>query len=143
MDREVYEDVYVSDDGGSEDDGEVTYEDICEAVRNHSNVSHIVKLLDEYQLTKYEDMDALDKMTDDLWYNVMVPSMDNSYGFLDKTNLEVRHAFSRWLYENSNIGRRIAYILELEERLLTNSPSPQGVTSPWVGNDVVAGDEGQ
>lgn len=133
---EAFEDVYVSDDSWSDEEGEVTYEDICDAVKAHASLSKIRKLLDDYQVQKFNDMEELDLMTDDLWYNVMIPCIDNSCGFVDKTKLEVRHAFSKWLYENSNIGRRIAYILKLGD-------SPGRVPEPGVGDDIVAGDEGQ
>jgi hypothetical protein len=110
----VYED---NDDFDSEEDVDVTYESICIAVREEKPRSEIRKLVCDYQPKKYESMDYLDDITYDLWVNVMVPYMENHGGILDKDREEIRRAFGVWLYENTNLGRQIAYICQLEKVL--------------------------
>lgn len=101
----------------SEEDYEVTYESICLAVKEDKKRSDIKNMLSDYKLQQYTNMNTLDTITDDLWYNVIVPYIENNGGILDKHQNEIRHAFSVWLYENTNWGQKIAYIAKLEKAL--------------------------
>lgn len=104
----------------SDEEDEVTYEDICQSVENGERRGSIQKKLLEYEATKYDNIDTLDSMTDDLWYNVVVPYLE-TFGLIDKNNLAFRHAFYKWLYDNSNIGRQLDYIFKLEKALISKS----------------------
>lgn len=109
----------------TDEETEVSYEDICQAVVDQKRISYIRKLLEEYEVTKYENMDYLDMVTDDLWYNVMVPYLE-TFGKIDKHDFKFRCEFSKWLYENSNIGRQLSYIMTLEKTLITETNQKRG-----------------
>jgi hypothetical protein len=102
----------------NESDTETTYEDICQAVKDGKKHSAVLHMLHEYEVTHYDEIDTLDTITDDLWYNVVIPHID-TYGVLDKHDLKVRHMFSEWLYKHSNIGRRICYIMQLKNAIIS------------------------
>lgn len=132
-------DIYDDDDQSDSDD--VTYEDICSAVKLNVNLEEIKDMLDKYDFDHQLSKDHIDIMIDELWNNVIKPYIHETTVILNNDTHKIQREFCRWLYDNSNLGRKITYIDALRGVIDAHLNGPIGTEGP--GDDIVAGDEGQ
>lgn len=126
---EEYDNVKVDNAEENEDNEsyneEVTFEDLEQLVKkvNQGNdVQNNISLLQEYVnelLFIYEQRkDSLEEKIDHLWNIVMVPYLEyEKYTVFRCRTSHIYHKFYKWIYDNSNTGKKLDYLYLLNDKL--------------------------